>query len=276
MKRLFLLFALCALAVSACEPINSGGDDNTTTLALTITSKTEISVGSGSVMGNITYTLDNPVVGASVEAESDKDWVNSFDYSQMGKIGYKVDANPTYEERIANINISYDGKVVATLSLKQAGKVRPEEIKVEAPYILGHYYGDYAGYNYNYYLVLSESDYAANDEFNSEGYKYFLDIYSEERPADYNNIRVPNGVYTFNVNNDGQAGTFLESFSIYKEYDNSGMEIADRPYSEGVLTITDDLVKLEIKFEDEENLYVVTYDGDYTMLDKRSVAGGIY
>jgi hypothetical protein len=276
MKRLFMLMALCTLVVSACEPINSGGDDNTSTSALTITSKTEISVGSGSVMGNITYTLNNPVVGASVEAESDKEWVNSFDYSQMGKIAYKVDANPTYEDRIANINISYGDKVVETLRLKQAGKVRPEEIKVEAPYLLGHYYGDYAGYNYNYYLVLSESDYAANDEFNSAGYKYFLDIYSEERPADYNNIRVPNGVYTFNVNNDGQAGTFLESFSIYKEYDNSGMEIAERPYSEGVLTVTDDLVKLEIKFEDEENLYVVTYSGDYAMMDKRSAAGGIY
>ena len=276
MKRLFLLFALCALAVSACETINSGGDDNTTTLALTITSKTEISVGNGSAMGIITYTLDNPVVGASVEAESDKDWVNSFDYSQMGKIGYKVDANPTYEERIANINISYDGKVVTILTLKQAGKKRPEEVNIEAPYLLGHYYGDYAGYNYNYYLVFSESDYDANGSFYAEGYKYFLDIYSEERPEDYNNIRVPNGVYTFNVNNDGQAGTFLESFSIYKEYDNSGMEIADRPYSEGVLTVTDDFVKLEIKFEDEENLYVVTYDGDYAMQDRRSDAGGIY
>ena len=75
--------------------------------------------------------------------------------------------------------------------------------------MLGHYYGDYAGYNYNYYLVFSESDYAANYEFTNAGYKYFLDIYSEERPEDYNNIRVPNGVYTFNINNDGQAGTFL-------------------------------------------------------------------
>ncbi len=271
-----MLFALCALVVTACEPITSGGDDHTTSAALTITSNREISVSSGSVMGIITYTLDNPVMGASVEVTSDKEWVHSFDYSQMGKIGYKVDANQTYDERHANITVSYDGKEVAILTLKQAGKKRPEEVNIEAPYLLGHYYGDYAGYNYNYYLVFSESDYAANDEFNSEGYKYFLDIYSEECPADYNNIRVPNGVYTFNVNNDGQAGTFLESFSIYKEYDNSGMEIAEHPYSEGVLTVTDDLVKLEIKFEDEENLYVVTYDGDYAMMDKRSAAGGIY
>jgi hypothetical protein len=54
------------------------------------------------------------------------------------------------------------------------------------------------------------------------------------------------------------------------------MEVAEHPYQEGVLTVTDDLVKLEIKFTDEENLYVVTYSGDYALLDKRSAAGGIY
>ena len=87
---------------------------------------------------------------------------------------------------------------------------------------------------------------------------------------------MPNGVYTFNINNDGTAGTFLESFSIYKEYDSAGMEVAEHPYQEGVLTVTDDLIKLEVKFEDEENLYVVTYSGDYTMQDRRRDAGGIY
>ncbi len=271
-----MLFALCALVVTACEPINSGGDDNTTSAALTITSKTEISVGSGSVMGNITYTLDDPVMGASVEVTSDKEWVHSFDYSQMGKIAYKVDANQTYDERHANITVSYDGKEVATLTLKQAGKERPEEVNIDAPYLLGHYYGDYAGYNYNYYLVLSESNYDANGSFYAEGYKYFLDIYSEERPEDYNNIRVPNGVYTFNINNDGKAGTFLESFSIYKEYDSSGMEVAEHAFSEGVLTITDDLVKLEVTFADDNKIHVVTFDGDYAMQDRRSDAGGMY
>lgn len=268
-----MLLTLCTLMATACSTTNEGGGDTNSTIS--ITSKRDISVGSGSVQGIIAYELINPIVGESVEATANVEWIHSFDYSQMGKIGYKVDANATYDERSAIITVTY-GDYSTDLTLKQDGKVRPEEIKVEAPYLLGHYYGDYAGYNYNYYLVLSESDYAANDELNSAGYKYFLDIYSEERPADYNNIRVPNGVYTFNVNNDGQAGTFLESFSIYKEYDNSGMEIAEHPYSEGVLTVTDDFVKLEIKFEDEENLYVVTYDGDYTMLDKRSVAGGIY
>lgn len=270
MKKLLFICGVVATLLTACETTN----DNVAS-TFEITSKHEISVGSGNAQGIITYTLTNPVVGVSIEAAADVEWINSFDFSQMGKIGYKVDANPTYDERNGVITVTYNDYSVE-LTLKQAGKVRPEEKKIEAPYLLGHYYGDYAGYNYNYYLVFSESDYDATGAFANEGYKFFLDIYSEERPADYNNIRVPNGVYTFNINNDGMAGTFLESFSIYKEYDSTGMEVAEHPYQEGVLTVTDDLVKLEVKFEDEENLYVVTYSGDYTMQDRRRDAGGIY
>lgn len=272
MKKILFLCGIIATLFTACELPGDGSDAAAT---IKITSKTEISVGSGNVMGMITYELLNPVVGATIEATANVDWINSFDFSTMGKIGYKVDANPTYDDRNGVITVSYNGYNV-DLTLTQAGKVRPEEKKIEAPYLLGHYYGDYAGYNYNYYLVFSETDYDATGAFANEGYKFFLDIYSEERPADYNNIRVPNGVYTFNINNDGMAGTFLESFSIYKEYDSTGMEVAEHPYQEGVLTVTDDLVKLEIKFTDEENLYVVTYNGDYKMQDRRKEAGGIY
>ena len=272
MKKILFFCGIIATLFTACE---LPGDDTDTAATIKITSKTEISVGNGNVMGMITYELLNPVVGATIEATANVDWINSFDFSTMGKIGYKVDANPTYDERNGVITISYNGYNV-DLTLTQAGKVRPQEIAIECPYLLGHYYGDYAGYNYNYYLVFSESDYDASGSFYKAGYKFFLDIYSEERPEDYNNIRVPNGVYTFNPNNDGMAGTFLESFSIYKEYDNSSMEVGERPFQEGVLTVADDLVKLEIKFTDEENLYIVTYSGDYKMQDRRKEAGSIY
>lgn len=272
MKKLLFLCGIIATLFTACETPDGGSDASAT---IKITSKIEISVGNGSVMGIITYELINPTVGATIEATADVEWINSFNFSTMGKIGYEVDANPTYDERTGVITVSYNG-YSTNLTLTQAGKERPKEIAVEAPYVLGHYYGDYAGYNYNYYLVLSSSDYDANGSFYREGYKYFLDIYAEDRPTDYNNIRVPNGVYTFNPNNDGMAGTFLESFSIYKEYDAVGAEVAERTYQEGVLTITDDLVKLEIKFNDSEDLYIVTFNGDYSMVDYRNQAGSIY
>lgn len=273
MKKLIALLALCTLAFVACEPV----ENPTAPAGVTITSKTEVSIGSGSTMGIITYTIGTPIEGATVEAKSNVEWIGSFDYSQMGKIGYKVEANNSYDARQGEVTIKYNGSDAATIIFKQAGKARPQEVAVEIEYALGHYFGDYAGYNYNYYLVLSTSNYDANGSFYAAGCKYFLDIYAEERPEDYNNIRVPNGVYTFNPNNDGMAGTFLQSYSIYKEYDINGYEVDEKPYSEGKLTVEDGKLTLEVVFEGEESyIYVVTYEGDYSMLDMRSASGAIY
>ena len=193
----------------------------------------------------------------------------------MGKIGYKVDANPTYDPRSGIVTISYGTDEIA-INFTQKGKQRPEEVKVEAAYALGHYFGDYANINYNYYLVLSSSDYDSNNSFYAAGTKFFLDIYAEDRPEDYSHIRVPNGVYTFNPNNDGKAGTFLESYSVYKEYDINGYQLDEKSYTEGTLTVTDEMIKLEVMFEGETNIYVVTYEGDYSMVDKRYESGAIY
>ena len=275
MKKFFALCGIVATLLAACEPIENNGNEPTTTASITITSKTEVSIGAGSTMGIITYTIDTPVEGATVEASSNVEWIGSFDYSQMGKIGYKVEANASYDARQGVVTISYNGSNTE-VTVNQSGKVRPQEVKIEAAYALGHYFGDYANTNYNYYLVLSSSDYDANGSFYDAGTKFFLDIYAEERPADYNNIRVPNGVYTFNPDNDGKAGTFLESYSVYKEYDATGYQVDEKSYAEGTLTVTDDMIKLEVIFEGDTDLYVVTYEGDYTMIDKRSESGAIY
>ena len=276
MKKLIALLALLTIAFVACEPIGIG-DDSTLSAGLTITSKEVVSVGNGSTMGIITYTIDTPIEGATVEAESNVEWINSFNFSQMGKIGYKVDANNSYDAREGEVTIKYNNLVAARIIFKQAGKVRPEEVAVKIDYALGHYFGDYANINYNYYLVLSTSNYDANGSFYAAGEKYFLDIYSAERPADYNHIRVPDGVYTFNPNNDGKEGTFLESYSIYKHYDINGYQVDEKQYAEGKLTVEGDKLTLELVFVGEEsNIYVVTYEGGYSMMDKRSEVGAIY
>ena len=273
MKKFLTLCGIVATLLVACEPITN--NTNTTEPTFAITSKHEVSVSSGSTMAMIMYTIENPVTGLTIEATSNVEWIGSFDYSQMGKITYKVDANTTYNERVGIITVTYNDYSVE-ITLTQAGKTRPQEVKIEAAYALGHYFGDYANTNYNYYLVLSSSDYDANGSFYDAGTKFFLDVYSAERPADYNNIRVPNGVYTFNPDNDGRAGTFLESFSVYKEYEAYNVMSAEKSYSEGTLTVTDDMIKLEVIFESETDMYVVTYEGDYSMMDKRSESGAIY
>ena len=272
MKKILAICGVIATLLTACETLQNTPTNKS---SITITSKTEVSVGAGSTMGIITYTIDTPVEGATVEATSNVEWIGSFDYGQMGKIGYKIEANPTYDAREGVVTVSYNGGSTE-IRFTQAGKARPQEIKIEATYALGHYFGDYAGINYNYYLVLSSSDYDTSGSFYAAGTKFFLDIYSEERPEDYSHIRVPNGVYTFNPDNDGRAGTFLESYSIYKEYDIHGSQIDEKVYTEGTLTVIDDMIKLEVIFKDETDLYTVTFEGDYAMMDMRSTVGAIY
>ncbi|MBR5852759.1 MAG: BACON domain-containing protein [Alistipes sp.] len=280
-KRFFAFFATIAILLTACEPANTdptgGNEPGNTTPSLTITSASEVNVGYGNAVSVIVYTLNNPTEEYKVEAAADVEWINSFDHSKMGNIKFTVDENSSYDARQGIITVSY-ADVDYTVTVNQEGTPRPEEHNIEAPFLLGHYYGDYAGNNYNYYVCLSESDYDANTSFYDAGFKFFLDVYSDQRPADYDHIKIPNGVYTFNINNDGTAGTFLECASLYKEYDSTGFEINQRLYLDGTLTVTDDEVKFEVTFEDPEDtsIYVVTFSGDYSMVDYRYMSGGIY
>ncbi|MBO7189808.1 MAG: BACON domain-containing protein [Alistipes sp.] len=271
MKKLLLLLSLCAFVATSCS---DSSDDNkpSAPTSKVILAKDSITVGSGNGMNAISYSIENPVNDLSVEATANVEWIHSFTYTDA-KISFSTTANDLYEERVGIITVTY-GESSANLTVTQTAKVAQNEIEETAPYLIGEYYGDYAGANYNYYVALSSSDYDASSPLYAPGWKYFLDIYASERPADYNNIRIPNGVYTL-TDNGGVANSLFGKFSIYKEYDNSGSEIDEKVYEEATLTVTDDLVKLEVVFEDSNDKYTVTYSGDYTILDKRNAAGGV-
>ena len=135
MKKFFALCGIVATLFAACEPVENGNDATPT---FEIKSKTEISVGAGSTMGIIQYELVNPVEGATIEATADVEWIGSFDYSQMGKIGYKVEANASYDVRQGIVTISYNG-YTKNISFTQAGKARPNEIALTAELLHRHY-----------------------------------------------------------------------------------------------------------------------------------------
>lgn len=283
MKKLFFLLSLCVFAATACETetdIHQDNNDNqneqpnepSTSEPELYLGKDNITVGCGSSMSNVSYSIENPVEGLSVVATTNVEWIHSFNYVNKGKVGFSISANESYDERVGVITVTY-GEASATLTVTQSGQVRPEEVAITAPYLLGHYFGDYANEAYNYYIVLSESNYDSKNSFYAGGWKYFLDVYSSIHPTDYTNIRIPNGVYTLNTNNDGKAGTFLSYYSIYKEYNSNGTERAEREYKSGTLTVSDDLVKLEVTFTDGTDMHIVSYSGDYTILDMRSQSG---
>ena len=184
MKRLFMVLSLCAFIATACETPSEGSQDNSgnqneesnepsTPEPEIYLGKDNITVGSGSSMSTISYSITDPVDSLTVEATADVEWIHSFNYVNTGKIGFSTSANESYEERVGIITITY-GSASATATVTQSGQVRPEEVAITAPYLLGHYFGDYANEAFNYYIVLSESNYDANKSFYAGGCKCLI------------------------------------------------------------------------------------------------------
>lgn len=102
--RLTIATAATALMLStfACN------EKETEVPSLTINEQTVTVDATGGIAG-ITYTLDNPIEGSTVNASADMEWVNTFDCSTEGTITFTVDANTSAEERSCEVTVTYNG-----------------------------------------------------------------------------------------------------------------------------------------------------------------------
>ena len=81
-------------------------------------SPSSLDVPSAGAVPTIRYSIKRPIDGGKITAKSDKDWVNTFDYSVDGEISFVVNEN-TGEKRTANITISYPGAEDAIIVVSQ-------------------------------------------------------------------------------------------------------------------------------------------------------------
>lgn len=301
MKRIFTIFSIALLAIAACEPIdeqnntndgnntenennggnntenennggtNDGNDDGTPQVR--ITSKTSVTIGSGSVMGQISYELINPVDGLTVEATANVDWIGEFDYKNMGRIGYKAERNPGETPRDGVITVSY-GESSVDINVTQEGNPEPTIKNITMPQLMGSYYGIQQGANglLNYYLVFAEEG-VSNNNYSVPNAKYYIiDLYLEDTatPADMNHITVPSGTYEIDKKNSPWPGSFKDTYSWYQINDETGMAPSKNqiPYEEGSrLIVEDGKITLEaiLTIDGILETHIVTFEGDYSL-----------
>ena len=82
-------------------------------------SPSSLDVPSAGAVPTIRYSIKRPIDGGKITAKSDKDWVNTFDYSVDGEISFVVNEN-TGEKRTANITISYPGAEDVVVAVNQS------------------------------------------------------------------------------------------------------------------------------------------------------------
>lgn len=87
---------------------------------LTVTSEMTVTASPDGERITTTYTVENPVAGASVTADAgEASWINTFETSVEGQVSYTVDANDTGEERSATVTFAYADAKPQTVTVTQ-------------------------------------------------------------------------------------------------------------------------------------------------------------
>lgn len=224
MKKFLYLLALCAMTMVSCEewfaddkpqkpePTPIVPEQPEIEFQLTSEESVEISAKGGECV--ITYAITNPDETLAVNVTPNVKWIaesDAFD-ATPNQIRLVVEANQSVEPRSAEVVVTY-GKFVANVLVNQAAD---EEL---LQYLSGIYHGNSNFCDYNYRIALSSAesafDIVTGEECVVDGNQYlFLDLYSSESSAQYNvKFSVPEGVYSLDAENSGEAGSLGAEYS---------------------------------------------------------------
>lgn len=263
MKKLFSLFALCAVALVACNPED---EPFTPDPEFKLTSEANVLFDADGGDGKITFTLHYAAEGQGVTAEADVDWITNVAVSDK-VVNYIVKANDSEDVREGKITLKHDIYTL-NVNVKQQGKAGNEpgpgpepgdkyDVEYIANYINGGYYGGEAG-SYNYFFSMSKNGQPGDGYVNYDSDYYFFDAYSDIAVGT-GSLVLAQGVYEFDANNTGAAGTFGAEYSYYISIDAQGNQDM-KAITGGTLTVTNDKIEAVITLEDN-TVHHVVYTG---------------
>lgn len=275
MKSSFIKLSLIAASLASVFMLascNKPEKEETGNPELTITSPEADTLNVAIAGGpcEITYTLKNPVEGVSMQVTAAEgiDWITDIDLATEGKITFNVASNEGQQPRETTLTIQYDF-IKETVVVAQEGFESAYDHEFQATVFTGYYYGEETEKGVaNYYFFLSDKEFV-NDWMSPEGTYYLVDLYAA-LPQDPASITLPEGTFTFDLENTLKEGTF-STLSHRKILDFSGMATS-ADYEEGTIVISKDgeNYNIELIVTIEGETWHVTYSGTATFEDKTS------
>lgn len=264
MKRIFILFALMAVALTACE----SGDETTDAkeYVLTLASKSVMNFTAEGGKGEIGYALTESTRTAkpeymNIKVECEVAWIE--DITIEDSISFNVLPNDG-SQRETVLKVSYETQSFSVM-VRQEGAGQAADVEFRATNLNGTYFGKLQTYGYNYFIVLSDTGIPAMNDYVYGGTQYRFDLYADQtsafEPVDY----VPEGVYEFDVAGYGNPGTIDPTQSYYLNYGSEGNVSMD--FASAKVTVTKDKIVAEVRMMNGK-VHRITYEGslalDYT------------
>lgn len=272
MKRIFMMFALLAVAFASCEPNDASKDNNSTggsdtpktEYVLTLASKSVMEFSADGGKGEIGYLLTEVTRAEDgsnnmpaeeetpVKATCDANWITDLVVAES--ITFNVLPNDG-DERETFVKVAYEDQKFQVLVRQLSNDVSDVDVEFRATHLNGTYFGKLQTYGYNYFIVLSDS--GLTEMKDGYGIQYRFDLYSGEssalEPVDY----VPEGVYVFG---DCSPGTIDASQSYLLPGDgSSGID-----YASAKVTVTKDKIVAEVRLMNGK-VHRVIYEGSLAL-----------
>lgn len=254
--------------IVGCDRNNDNGGNTTDPDApfITITNEESvISLSPDEQSVDITYQIENPVAGTTVEVDlQDAAWIELADdaFAEEGTVTLNVLENREKEPRSVIVTLSY-GEAKAYINLIQ--EESSYYVDKEAGCAYGFYMGKTMGTLQNvYYLYLADNMQTPDGNY-GDGLTYVMFLFSDFEPEDRTAIKVPASTYV--VSTMQRSGVMYLSFSSIIDMEDQ----SETGISSGKVTIgyEGDQMTAQLEITDEnDNMHRVSYTGDLIMQDE--------
>ena len=267
MKKLFLLFALCAFTLTACD-----NDSNTANVGkLKLTSSSVMNIDAAGGQGEITYTFvsedeTRAKAAPEVTAVCVVDWISDIVVNTKDrKITFNVAANDG-NERNATIKVEHGTDSFQVMVEQDGSSVA--DVNFTATHVGGTFYGKFLvnggqTEGFNYFVILSDTQPEAITSIPAYATEYRFDIYAGETSEFNREVRIPVGTYTIDHSRTSRIGTIDAYQDCSYVYNANGVSSA---FKAGTLTVTEDSIVADVTLMNGE-VHHVEYNGAPVMED---------
>ena len=253
MKKFFLLFALCAFALTACDTEPNGGQSG----KIKLTSSSVVDFESLGGQGEITYTfVEDETRATEVTAVCVVDWITDVTVHQSeNKVTFNVAPN-TDEERMATIKVQHGSDSFQVMIMQEG--TQAADVNFTATHLNGTYWGKYPGKSkgFNYLIILSDQQSIHYLTKAAGSTEYRFNIYSDVSSAFNTTHRVPVGTYKIDHQSTGNPGT-IDGYKDESYYLSAAD--TDTPYADATMVVTEDSIIVDVTFFNGETHHVEYY-----------------
>lgn len=254
------MLAVVSLVATSCE----SKDQNPEPVKFEITSSDTVDIGTEGGVVVVSYTLgggDYSLVDVATDNEA---MITALNTEEQGIIRAMVAANDKYEARIAQIRISFNGEIkyVAIHQEGNADAPHNEVVNVAANQLVGNYYGDNLREGVGHYWIILTKDGFVDGAAVAGGEYFRLDLMAP-MPTDENNVRIPDGEYTYDLSLSFEEYTIVDIGNTDYSWVDENMEGWALDLVDASLTVSGNRFELIAVVDKKE--YHVSFDGDYSL-----------